>query len=210
MSHPLVFGVGVNDADYVVSPSRSENGKITFKYICPIYARWVAILRRCYHAPSRPSRPSYVGCTVANEWHRFSAFKSWMESQDWQGKDVDKDLLVKGNKVYGPDTCCLISRSINCLVREIAKNAKKEHSLPPGVDFDPKLQKYRSRAHCVITGKRNHFGYFATPAEAHLVWLRFKRDQAEILAQEQADQRVANALRGLYASDQPLHSPPTE
>ncbi|HGM4963159.1 TPA: hypothetical protein ACKP0L_001437, partial [Pseudomonas putida] len=63
---------------------------------------------------------------------------------------------------------------------------------------------------CVITGKRNHFGYFATPAEAHLVWLRFKRDQAEILAQEQADQRVANALRGLYASDQPLHSPPTE
>ncbi|MBS5848469.1 MAG: hypothetical protein KID08_22475 [Pseudomonas putida] len=133
-----------------------------------------------------------------------------MESQDWQGKDVDKDLLVKGNKVYGPDTCCLISRSINCLVREIAKNTKKEHSLPPGVDFDPKLQKYRSRAHCVITGKRNHFGYFATPAEAHLVWLRFKRDQAEILAQEQADQRVANALRGLYASDQPLHSPPTE
>ncbi|WP_083242021.1 hypothetical protein [Pseudomonas mosselii] len=210
MIHRLVFGVGVNDADYVVSPSRSENGKITFKYICPIYSKWIAILRRCYDAKNRSSRPSYEGCTVANEWHRFSAFKIWIENQDWQGKDVDKDLLVKGNKVYGPDTCCLVSRSINCLVREIAKSAKNENGLPPGVDFDPKLQKYRSRAHCVITGKRIHFGYYATPGEAHLVWLSFKRDQAEILAQEQADQRVANALRRLYASEQPLPSPPTE
>jgi hypothetical protein len=209
MSQPLVFGVGVNDADYVVSPSRKEGGKITFKYTCPIYARWVAILRRCYHVPSRKNQPAYEGCSVSSEWHRFSAFKSWMESQYWQGMDVDKDLLVKGNRIYGPDTCCLISRSINCLVREIAKNAKKS-GLPPGVDFDPKNQKYRSRAHCVITGKRNHLGLFETPSEAHLAWLEFKRAQAEVLAEEQADDRVANALRSLYSSEPSLHYPPAD
>ena len=210
MSRPLVLGVGVNDADYVVAPSRSENGKTTFKHMCPVYARWIAILRRCYDEPSRCNRPTYAGCTVSEEWHRFSAFKAWMEAQDWQGKDVDKDLLVSGNRVYGPDTCCLISRSINCLVREITKHAKSEHGLPAGVDFDPKNQRYRSRAHCVITGKRIQLGYFETPSKAHFAWLEFKRAQAEVLAQEQVDQRVASALRALYSSDQSLTSPPTK
>lgn len=197
MSRPLVFGVGVNDADYVVSQTRTENGKVTYKCICPVYARWVAILRRCYHAPSRPNSPAYEGCTVSEEWHLFSTFKNWMECQEWQGKEVDKDLLVKGNRVYGPDTCCLVSHSINCLVREASK---KRAGLPPGVDYSPGHKKYRSRAHCAITGKRNHLGFFETPSEAHSAWLNFKRAQAEILAKEQIDQRVASALRSLYTA----------
>lgn len=111
----LVHGVGVNDANYPVVNYSSTN-KITGKptqTICIFYNTWKAMLERCYSESLKRRRPSYIGCTVCEEWLLFSNFKVWMETQDWKGNQLDKDLLIEHNKVYSPETCLFLSREVN-------------------------------------------------------------------------------------------------
>ncbi|WDG79184.1 hypothetical protein PUP68_11845 [Pseudomonas chlororaphis] len=193
----LVYGVGINDANYDVTRYELLNGKRTQVWICPFYSRWASMIQRCYYPPCQLKHPTYLGCSVFEGWHVFSTFKSWMEVQDWHGKELDKDLLSKGNKIYGPETCCFLNRIINSLVRERYIHMG---GLPAGVAFYKDRGKFRSRAHCVFTGKKNHLGYFETPHEAHAAWLEFKITQAKTLAAQQTDNRVAKALVCLYES----------
>ena len=104
----LVYGVGINDADYQVS-----NGN----WRCPFYKTWKNMLARCYSPAFQRNQPLYIGCSVDERWHRFSHFRAWMEGQEWEGNDLDKDLKVHNNKVYGPDTCQFLSRKDNMLAR---------------------------------------------------------------------------------------------
>ena len=57
--------------------------------------------------------PTYKGCSVSEEWLRFSNFKRWMEKQDWDGKQLDKDILFEGNKVYSAETCVFVTSVVN-------------------------------------------------------------------------------------------------
>lgn len=92
----LVYGVGINDADYPVS-ARDENGK---EWRCPFYKTWKNMLARCYSPAFQRNQPLYKGCSVDERWHRFSHFKSWMLEQDWEDKQLDKDRKFEGNQVY--------------------------------------------------------------------------------------------------------------
>lgn len=103
-----VYGHGVNDADYVTCST--VNGK---RVMCPIYRSWTNMLERCYGEKYQERRPTYIGCTVCNEWLTFSVFKSWMVTQDWTGKELDKDIRIKGNKTYSPETCCFVTTKEN-------------------------------------------------------------------------------------------------
>jgi hypothetical protein len=105
----LVYGVGINDADYQVS-TRDKNGK---EWRCPFYKTWKNMLARCYSPAFQRNQPLYKGCSVDERWHRFSHFKSWMLEQDWEDKQLDKDMRFEGNQVYGPDTCQFLSRRDN-------------------------------------------------------------------------------------------------
>ena len=100
--------MGVNDADYTVIPT--VNGK---QVVCTFYRAWTAMLKRCYNPTYQANNPTYIGCTVCDEWLTFSNFKKWMMRQDFQGKQLDKDLLVKGNKLYSPETCVFVDGMIN-------------------------------------------------------------------------------------------------
>ena len=102
---PSIVGFGINDADYVVN-SRSSTP-------CPFYRTWVGMIRRCYSPVEHKNQPSYIDCTVCREWAYFSNFRSWMLQQNWKGLDLDKDILVKGNKVYSPSTCIFVPRKLN-------------------------------------------------------------------------------------------------
>ena len=100
----LVYGVGINDADYQVSKGN---------WRCPFYKTWKNMLARCYSPAFQRNQPLYIGCSVDERWHRFSHFKAWMEGQDWEGKALDKDRLTNGNKIYGPDTCVFLTSAEN-------------------------------------------------------------------------------------------------
>jgi hypothetical protein len=178
----LIYGVGINDANYAISPV--VNGK---QLPCPFYACWINILRRCYCEKHQKIKPYYIGCKVADEWLYFSNFKSWMEMQDWKGKSIDKDLLIQYNKVYSSTTCIFVSAAINNIVTNSARSRGK---YPIGVDFNESNGKYR--AQCQAYGKKKGLGYYCTPEEAYEAYKKFKyKHIAEIAAQQSEPLKTA-------------------
>ena len=124
------LGVGINDSNHKIQIHKKK--KIIWR--CPFYTRWENMLKRCYSSRYHKTRPSYIGCSVCPEWRYFSKFRLWMENQKWEGMELDKDLLVKGNKVYGPDTCCFLPGAINSL---FSHGQKKKNNLHEGVTLNP-------------------------------------------------------------------------
>lgn len=102
----------------------------TNKHRAKSYLMWKNILLRCYETDADKFIPRYKNCTVSEEWHNYQNFAKWYEDNYIEGFEIDKDLLVKGNKIYGPDTCCFIPQEINNTIRNFNKPGKK---YPTGV-----------------------------------------------------------------------------
>lgn len=206
----LVCGVGVNDADYIVQIKETigrVNGKQKQKllWLCPFYRTWRSMLERCYSQKSLTLHPTYFGCTVVEEWKTFSKFKAWMEKQDWEGNELDKDLLTHGNKEYGPDNCIFVSKSVNLFLRESTASLGE---FPIGVHFLNSNKKFMAKCSNTLTKKQDYLGCYDCPKEAHQAWLKRKRELAHQLAALQTDPRVAKALIDRYNVDEyiPLHT----
>jgi hypothetical protein len=186
----LMYGVGVNDADYAVQPSGPDGKRRT----CPYYRAWNNMLRRAYCQKLHAILPTYIGVTVCEEWHSFMAFRAWMMTQDWEGKQLDKDIIVPGNKVYSPATCAFVSSQINVLLTD---SAAARGEWPVGVDWNRHAKKFR--AQIAEGGKRRSLGYFTTPEAAHLAWRKAKVRIVRAAARECDDPRVsAGLLRHSY------------
>lgn len=192
----LTYGVGTNDADYRVHISAKVNGKSVTLWFCPFYTAWHGVLERCYSKKFHTKRPTYIGCSVAKEWHTFSTFRAWMIAQPWEGNQLDKDLLFPGNKVYGPDTCVFVSGLVNNFV--IARGAERG-LYPIGVCWDKRKRVFRAQCCNPFTGDRGFVGGFSTAEEAHEAWRARKHQYACTYADQQTDRRVADALRSRYA-----------
>jgi hypothetical protein len=189
MAKRLVYGVGVNDADYLIA-DRSTGRQIN----CNFYVTWHGMLKRCYSANYQNKRPTYKGCTVCSDWLYFSNFKKWMLTQDWVGKSLDKDILKDGNKFYSPENCCFVSLSVN----NFTLDGSKEDKSLIGMIWNKKLNKYQARCRNHLAGKVDHVGTFDSIEDAHKAWKKRKHELACQLADMQTDERVANALRTRY------------
>ena len=196
----LIAGIGINDADYCVQKferytDTEGRRKPKMLWVCPFYRRWKAMIDRCYYPrKSNKMKPIYIDCGVCEEWLTFSNFKSWMETQDWEGNQLDKDLLGDG-KLYSPDTCCFIPSMVNVFMTE--RDASRGKYLI-GVDFSKKVSKFRARCKNPYTRKSVHLGTFETEAEAHQAWLDKKVYFAKMLASGIKETRVAEALIKRY------------
>lgn len=194
-----VQGVGINDATYsIVRHEKGEDGKFKIVWRCPFYAKWSHMLKRCY---GKDKPRSYEDVVVCNDWLTFSNFKAWMEQQDWEGKELDKDLLFPNNKVYGPETCVFINHTVNSFITEIKS---KRSDLPTGVNLDSYTGRYKATVR-FDNGKYLTIGRFDTPEEAFSAWLTKKLELAEDLAAKQSDIRVAEALVRRYATTYRTH-----
>ena len=199
----LVCGVGINDVDYrvrILENLPSVDGKQKQKLIweCPIYKIWCSMLHRCYSQAFAERYPTYTNCYVCDEWLSLSNFKSWVESNNWEGKQLDKDLLIRGNKVYSPDTCCFISGAVNSFILE---KGGCRGPWPIGVVWNKKAKIFVAQcSNPFIKGKgRNKYlGSFPTADEAHAAWLAHKLNLAKLLAAEIEDQKIAEALVERY------------
>lgn len=191
MKSNIVFGVGINDANYKVTTT--AEGKMKY---CVFYSRWRGMLRRCYDEKQLQKSPTYRGCTVAPEWHSFMNFRSWMLEQDWEGdKQLDKDLLIEGNKIYSPDTCIFVSCQVNNFLTD--SNASRG-ALPIGVSWGKQQGKYK--VHCQDLGKGNKFlGLYDSVEDASEAYTQYKRKLAIYLASIQENKRIADALTRRYA-----------
>lgn len=202
MNNKLVCGIGINDADYVISNKKSVivNGKRKQKLVwtCPYYTRWHDMLVRCYDDKAQKKRPTYIGCSVCEEWLTFSNFKAWMEKQDWEGKQLDKDLLVKGNKIYSPETCCFIPMQINLFMTD---NRRNTDGYPPGVSWHKMSGKFQVRCNNPFSKSEEYLGLYDNPETAHRAWLARKLEIAHELAMMVPDPKIKLALIERYSVD---------
>ena len=150
------------------------------------------MLERCYSKKYLERNPSYIGTRVCSEWLYATAFKKWMEQQDWHGKCLDKDIIVPRSKLYSPDTCVFVLPATNKFV--IASDASRG-DYPIGVDLFKPTGKYRARCGNPFTGKQENLGLFSTPEEAHEGWRKRKHELAQLVAATESDIRVVEALK---------------
>lgn len=202
MVEPTVFGVGINDVDYVVmkyETTRYVNGKRKQKMVwcCPYYLAWKNMLMRCYSTKYQETHTTYIGCSVSEEWLTLSVFKSWMEAQDFEGMQLDKDLLFEGNKVYSEETCVFVSREVNMFTTD--RGALRGEWLI-GAHWHKPSGKFMARCCNPFTKEKEHLGLFTCELEAHQAWLKRKLELAHLLAAEQTDERVGKALVERYTN----------
>lgn len=88
-------------------------GKTTKEYLC-----WYNMLARVYCTTLQKNYPTYIGCSISEEWHNFQVFAKWFTEHQFyrSGYELDKDILSRGNKHYSKDTCTLVPKRINAVV----------------------------------------------------------------------------------------------
>ena len=184
---PSVFGVGVVGTKYLAY----EYGVVTKEYVL-----WNNMLKRCYSDIYQKKYPTYEGCEVSDNFKSYEYFYEWCNKQigfdnkDWQ---LDKDLLVKGNKIYSESTCVFIPAEINSLLTKCTAS-RGEHLI--GVCWHKRDKVFMTTVG-KSKGKREHLGYFKTELEAFKAYKTAK----ESFIKEQAnkwknkiDVRAYNAL----------------
>lgn len=176
----LLLGVGLNDADYTVTPVLE--GKRVW---CPYYRVWHNMLHRCYNPKYKSKNMTYKDCKVSDDWKTFSLFKEWMITQDWRGKVLDKDLLVRGNKIYSPDTCVFISSALNsALIEKHMIRGTYLSGVSKGVD----CKRYQASA----CGR--NLGSYSTEIDAHNAWRIAKAGQLKNLAAKEGNTKITQAI----------------
>lgn len=154
-----VRGVGYNSGG---AYKTNEHGRPT-----KVYSLWQGMIERCYNPKQLIRRPNYDGCTVDERWHDFQVFAVWYDSHPYKdlGYQLDKDILVQGNKLYSPETVCFVPREINMLFVSATKARGK---YPQGVHYYKPLEKYKAVVR--IHGEPENLGYHNTPEEAYSVY----------------------------------------
>ena len=185
----LCYGVGINDV------------MIPYFTSTRTWRTWSGIIRRTDNRDPKwineQNKTSYVGCTLDSRWYKLSAFKEWIEQwDDFENKEVDKDILIPGNKIYGPDTCLMVRPSVNAWFKPTKHGGG---DLPRGVTWNNSWKKGRSpnpyRAQITpIGGKRTALGYYATAEEASAVFEKARKEQIKILIETETDPKVKNAM----------------
>ena len=188
---PSVFGVGISGIKYPIT----TNGVKTKEYML-----WKDMLRRCYSDDFKKKRPTYEGCECSENFLHYEYFYEWCHKQIGFGNEgngnpfhLDKDLLVKGNKVYSEDTCVFIPPEINLL---LVKHTPSRGKNPIGVYWDKKANAFIAQVR-KSKGNREYLGYFNTELEAFNAYKEakeaFVKEQAEKW-ESQIDPRAYEAL----------------
>ena len=163
---PSLFGVGIL-------------GDVEVNCYDMSYKSWTGMIKRVYNPHTEQMAITYKDCTVVNDWLRFENYLKWFEQQKVQPKwQLDKDLLVPGNKIYGPDTCIFLPREINTFLT----NRYNHRGLwPVGVTYHERLNKWQ--ASCNVHGKSEYLGVFTSPEEAFATYKVRKEQVAKELAE---------------------------
>lgn len=139
---------------------------------------WQGMINRCYNENYLIKKPTYRECTVCEEWHNFQNFAKWYSENYYEIEgemmELDKDILIKGNKVYSPNTCIFVPRMINSMFT-YSKSTKG--TLPAGVNMD--RHRYRARCQHPINGRIN-IGTYDTVEEA---FNEFKLHKEQVIKQ---------------------------
>ena len=183
---PTVYGIGITGDIQV-----NVNGQYLKEYKI-----WKRVLCRCYSVGYQKVQPTYIDCSVSENFRYLEYFKEWCNNQigfnsvDEKGKPfaLDKDILVKGNRVYNEDVCVFVPQEVNLL---FTKRDKSRGEYPIGVSF------HKSRGMLTATLNNKYLGYFNTAEQAFQVYKTAKEAYIKEVAnkwKDKIDSKVYEAL----------------
>ena len=174
--YPNIYGVGMTGNKYPTAIKRDPIKE---------YLTWHNIIQRCFTDRVKKKQPAYQNVTCCEEWLNYETFYEWLHSQPnfekWKNGDrwaIDKDILVKGNKVYSPDVCCLIPQNVNCL---FLKREAERGDYPIGVYYTE--DGFGARCRNPFLDKTVELGYYSTPEKAFQAYKIYKENLIKQVAQ---------------------------
>lgn len=191
--YPSVYGVGyLGDAHATsVKGVLNKQGGL-----------WGSMMERCYSKKLHERFPTYIGCEVSDYFKNFSNFYEWCQDQigfNCDDYELDKDLLIRGNKLYSEDTCVFIPKFLNSLLLT-NKRVRGKHLL--GVHYDKHNGAYK--ASISFKGVHKALGYYDNEYDAHIAYRVAKENYIKDVAKEYKDKvdiRVYNALISYEVSE---------
>lgn len=187
--HPSVYGVGyIGDFEKVL-----PNG--VYPTDTKAYDMWVRMLERSCSKNYTEKHPTYKDVSLCEEWKCFTTFYSWFEDNYYElpntRMELDKDIIIKGNKLYSPETCVVVTQDINCL---FTKRQNHRGDYPIGVSYNSREDKYSaSCSNPFGNGRQDFLGNHNTIDKAFKTYKKHK----EMIIKQVADYykgRIPNKL----------------
>lgn len=158
------------------------------------HAMWVFMVKRV------GSSPAYLDCK--NEFQSSTHFREWALKQVGFGEpgfELDKDILVKGNRVYSPDTCVFVPAEVNGLFSGCYRS-KKRGKYPIGVSFNNGSGSFVAQMSSrQDKGLDKYLGSFPTVEEAFACYKAAKEARIKALAEKWKDKIDPRAYAALMA-----------
>ena len=177
--------------DYILD----SDGIMKPRIKCKSFSQWNGMLTRATDSRFKEMKPTYKDCTVSEKFEDFNYFHDWCLQQvgyNESGYELDKDVLIKGNKEYSENSCCFVPKEINM---QFVKSNTIRGDYPIGVT------KVKSTGKYITQVKRKRLGNFCSVSdsieEAFLKYKKVKEDYIKYLAdvyKDGLDEKVYNAL----------------
>lgn len=175
------------------------------------YTRWNDMKKRCRKG-MEPNWKwlTYADTEMSTEFQDYQKFVPWHMAQIGYGFDkyhIDKDLILPGNRVYGPDTCVLLPAALNqfiCVKRNFGA------ALPTGVY----MLRGRFCGSMNVDGKTIYLGLFPSAESAHEAYVERKDLEARkwyeraLSGEIVIDPRATEALRTWSTKERVEHGNP--
>ena len=173
--------------------------EISRQYDCN-YTVWYSMLQRCHNSKIHKQKPTYSGCAISDNFKSLTYFLDWAKQQvghnsiDGEGRkfNLDKDILIKGNKVYSENTCVFVPMEINNL---ILNSRATRGEFPVGVHYEKSRNKFQ--AYIRKNGKRVYLGRYNSEVDAFKAYKTAKESYIKEIAdkwKDKIDPRVYEAL----------------
>ena len=165
------------------------SGKYNSKHIA--YPTWFNMIKRCYGKIIK-SNESYFGCTVTDEWHNFQNFAKWFDEHYYECNEtltIDKDILVKDNKIYSPQTCLLVPKTLNLIFVNLRS---RKNNLPTGVSIGRKGNRFKYQVFLSTCADKS------TKHNPSIYLGLFNRSDEAFLAYKQAKEQYIKKILSQY------------
>ena len=176
--YPSVLGVACSGNKYPITENKHHTKE---------YAIWLDMIRRCYSNITKNKNKCYKDVLCCEEWLCFENFYEWLHSQSNFSKwfigerwDIEKDIKIKHNKLYSPDTCFLTPHNVNAL---FLRKEGQRGLYPIGVRKSSKSNNFevlcRNNNECI------YLGTYSDPIEGFYVYKRYKENLIKTIAKNE-------------------------